>query len=116
MAGQQATQVMTIVATGNGSKGRGVTRIGAQAGAAAAIIGIADTSFVTGDALRVIVGVSADAEAGAAIDGVEARLATDATGRMVPWTAGIVAALLVPKPGNTATAAGQPVEVIPLQG
>jgi hypothetical protein len=112
---QQATLVMTVVATGAGAKGRGVTWTGAQAGAAVAIVGIADHSFMIGDAVRVIVGASADAEAGAAIDGLETRLATDATGRLVPWTAGIVAARLVPKPGNLATAAGQFVEVVPIQ-
>lgn len=112
---QQATLTMTVVATSNGSKGRGITWAGAQAGAGAAIVGIADTNYVTGEAVRVIVGLSADAEAGAAIDGVETRLATDATGRLIPWTAGIVAARLVPKPGNVAAAAGQFVEVVPIQ-
>jgi hypothetical protein len=112
---QQATQVMTVVATGAGSKGRGVTWAGTQAGAAAAICGIADHNYVASDAVRVIVLLSADAEAGAAIDGTETRLATDTTGRLVPWTAGIVAARLLPKPGNVATAAGQFVEVCPIQ-
>lgn len=112
---QQATVVMTVVATAAGLKGRGVTWTGAQAGAAAAICGIADHNYVLGDAVRVVVGASADAEAGAAIDGVETRLATDATGRLVPWTAGIVAARLMPKTGNVATAAGQIVEVVPIQ-
>lgn len=112
---QQANLVMTVVATGSGSKGRGVTWTGTQAGAAAAICGVADHNYVTGDAVRVIFGATADVEAGAAIDGTETRLATDAQGRFVPWASGTVAARLVPKPGNTATAAGQFVEVVPIQ-
>jgi hypothetical protein len=112
---QQATRVLTVVATGTIMKGRAVTWNGAQAGAGAAIIGIADHNAVATDALRVIAGASADAEAGAVIDGVETRLATDAQGRLIPWTAGIVAARLLPKPGNTASAAGIFVEVVPIQ-
>ncbi|MGL4618874.1 MAG: hypothetical protein ACRCZS_07430 [Chroococcidiopsis sp.] len=54
-------------------------------------------------------GESAFVEAGAACDGTENRLMTDATGRFIPWTTGNnVAARLVR--GQTATAAGQFVE------
>lgn len=112
---QQATRVLSIVATGTITKGRAVAWNGTQAGAASPIIGIADHNAVAGDAVRVIAGATAEAEAGAVIDGVETRLATDAQGRLVPWTAGVVAARLLPNPGNTASAAGIFVEVVPIQ-
>ena len=112
---QQATQTLTVVVTGALiEKGRGVTWVGAQAVAGEAICGIADHRATIGDALRVITGVSADADAGAAINGVERRLATDANGRLIPWAAGIVAARLVPKTGNTAVGLGDTVEVAPV--
>lgn len=113
---QQATNVMTIVSTGAGSKGRAVNWAGAQATAGQAICGIADHNFVSGEAIRVIVGVTADAVSGAAIDGSETRLVTDSQGRLIPWSTGvIVAARLIAKPGNVATAANQTVEVFPIQ-
>jgi hypothetical protein len=113
---QQGTSRLSIVATSAIAKGRCVNWNGAQAGAGEAIIGIADYPAVLGDAVRIIPpGLTADAEAGAAINGTERRLATDANGRLIPWTAGIVAARLVPKTAaNVAGAAGDFVEVAPI--
>lgn len=110
-AQQQATVVFTIVATGNGQQKRGITYAGTQAGAGVAIAGIADHSYVVGDAVRVIQGPTAMAEAGAVIDGTETRLVTDAQGRFIPYTTGVVAARL--RPGQTALIAGELVEVFP---
>lgn len=116
---QQATYVMTIVAAGTIAKGRGVTWAATQAtdGTASAgdpIIGIADHAAVAGEAVRVILGASAMAESGAALDGTENRLKTDAQGRLIPWTSGsIVAARLVP--GQTAAGAGEFPEVVPMR-
>ena len=110
---QQATIVFTVVAAGTIKGKRGVNWLGQQAVADSAIMGIADCDAVAGDALRVVQGVTAVAESGAAIDGTETRLKTDAQGRLVPWTTGVtVAARLMP--GQTATAAGQFVEVFPI--
>lgn len=116
---QQASVTFSIVAQGSIAKGRGVAWSGTQAndGVSAAgvpIMGIADHAAVQGEALRVVFAVSAMAESGAAIDGTENRLKTDAQGRLIPWTNGsVVAARLMP--GQTAAAAGEYVEVIPLR-
>ncbi len=109
---QQATQVCTIVAAGTIIAKRAIAWTGAQAGAGAAIAGIADHSGVAGDAIRVVQGATAVAEAGAAIDGSVANLVCDAQGRLIPAGSGTVVAKLVP--GEVATAAGQYVEVFPL--
>ena len=117
---QQATQVFTVVAGGTIAAKRGVTRTATQAtdgtsSAGVAIIGFSDHKVVAGEALRVNVGPTSMAESGAAIDGTERKLKTDASGRVIPWTSGgIVAALL--QPGQTATGAGELVEVIPVVG
>ena len=116
---QQATVVLTVVATGTIAKGRGVNWSGAQATDGTTsfgqeIIGVADHAAVAGEAMRVIFGVSAMAESGAALDGSEKRLKTDAQGRFIPWTSGsVLAARLLP--GQTASAAGQLVEIVPLR-
>lgn len=115
---QVATVVRTIKLAGNVSEGRAIARNHTQAGAGTSsagvdIIGIADSAGVTGDNIKLNVGPTSFAEAGAAIDGTELRLKTDAQGRLIPWTTdSIVAAIL--KTGETATAAGQFVEVIPV--
>lgn len=114
---QQGTSRLTIVATGTIAKGRCVNWSGAQAVANEAIVGIADHPAVLGDAVRIIPpGLTADAEAGAAINGAERRLMTDAQGRLIPWTTGnTVAARLLPKTSaNVAAAAGDFVEVAPI--
>lgn len=61
------------------------------------------------------IGITVIVEAGAAIDGVENRLKCDANGRAIPVAAGsdTVAAML--KPGQTASAVGDPVEVYLVQ-
>jgi hypothetical protein len=112
---QQGMDRLTVRAAGTIAKGRGVTWDATQAGASAVIMGVADHAVTAGEDLRVIpIGCTADAEAGAAISGSERRLATDANGRFVPWTAGVVSARLVARnSGNTATALGQIVEVMP---
>lgn len=112
---QIATRVMTVVPSAAIVAKRGVTHAWAQAtdgtsSAGQLILGIADENIAAGDQGRVIVGETAIAEAGAAIDGSEPRLKTDSLGRLIPWTSGsIIAARLVP--GQTASAAGQFVEV-----
>lgn len=113
-AQQQATQVFTVITTGAIAKKRAVSRTGAQAGAGVPILGFADTDADSGVALRVIGGLTAIAESGAAIDGTVRSLKTDAQGRLIPTAAGtdVVAALLMP--GQTATDVGQLIEVIPI--
>jgi hypothetical protein len=109
---QIATRVYTVNPAADITAKRGVTIAVAQAGAGATIMGIADETILAGTNGRVILGETAIAEAGAAIDGTESRLKTDSSGRFIPWTTGaIVAAILAP--GQTATAAGQFVEVFP---
>lgn len=117
-AQQNASQVISLKPAAAITQKRAVSRAGAQAtdGTSSAgqnIIGIADENIAAGVVGRVVVGPTAMAEAGAAIDGTEPRLKTDAQGRLIPWTSSsIVAAIL--KPGQTATAAGDIVEVIPV--
>lgn len=111
-AQQIATRVLTVVPAADITAKRVVTYGWAQADDATEdnVLGIADEDILAGDAGRVIVGETAIAEAGAAIDGTEQRLMVDAQGRLIPWVAtNIVAAILVP--GQTAIAAGQFVEV-----
>jgi Uncharacterized conserved protein (DUF2190) len=114
---QQGNLRFTVTATGPIAKGRCVNWNGAQAGANEAIYGIADTPALTGEQVAIIpAGATADAEAGAAINGAERRLMTDAQGRLIPWTTGnIVAARLVPRGlENVASVAGVFVEVAPI--
>lgn len=118
MAGtQQATQVITVVIQGTVEKGRAIgwnaQQAGDGGGNGVAIMAIADHRG-TNEAIRAIVGLTALAESGAAINGSETRLKTDAQGRFIPWTAGsVVAARLMP--GSTASGAGEFVEVVPIQ-
>jgi hypothetical protein len=109
---QIATRVVTIVPAADITAKRAVTMANAQAGANSVILGIADETILAGTSGRVIIGETAIAEAGAAIDGTVQRLMTDSSGRLIPWTStNVVAAIL--RPGQTATAAGQFVEVYP---
>lgn len=75
------------------------------------ILGVTDHTFSIGEAGRVIVGESAIIESGGALDpATESRVMVDAQGRAVTWTTGnSIAGRLVP--GQTATAAGQFVEI-----
>jgi hypothetical protein len=110
---QIATRVVTVTPSANITAKRAVTMAHAQAGANSVILGIADEEILAGTSGRVVLGETAIAEAGAAINGSEQRLMTDAQGRLIPWTStNVVAAIL--KPGQTASAAGQFVEVYPL--
>lgn len=110
---QIATRLVTVTPTADITAKRAVNMAHAQAGANSVILGIADETILAGTSGRVIVGETAIAEAGAAIDGTNQRLMTDSLGRLVPWTStNVVAAIL--KPGQTATAAGQFIEVYPL--
>lgn len=109
---QIATRVVTVTPTTDITAKRAVNIAHAQAGANSVILGISDETILAGTSGRVVLGETAIAEAGAAIDGVEQRLMTDSSGRLIPWTStNVVAAIL--KPGQTATAAGQFVEVYP---
>lgn len=116
---QRATRTVTVVPAANITAKRLVTMAWAQAGANAGasttpILGVADENITAGLPGRVIRGETAFAEAGAAIDGTEQRLQTDSSGRVIPWASGQnVAAYLVP--GQTASAAGQFVEIYPVQ-
>ncbi len=104
--------VITVTPAATIAAKRGVNFSAAQATAGEACIGVADTEILAGDNGRVIVGVTGIWETGAVIDGTENRLMTDATGRVIPWTAGNnVCARL--KPGVTAAAAGEFIEVFP---
>jgi hypothetical protein len=118
---QQTSVVISIVAAGAITGARGVTAAGLQAtdgvsSAGQAVIGFSYATAASGEALAVVVGGTVEAESGAAIDGVETRLKTDASGRFIPWTTNgdIVAARLAPVARNTASAAGQFVQVIPV--
>jgi hypothetical protein len=120
---QQTSIVLSILTTGAIAGGRGVTFAGAQAtdgvsSAGQACCGFSYAAAAAGEALAVVVGGSVEAEAGAAIDGTESRLKTDSLGRVIPWTTtgDIVAARLLSVRANTASAAGQFVQVIPVIG
>lgn len=107
---QIATRVMTVTPAAPITAKRGVTYDEAQAGANSVIMGIADENIPADSNGRVVLGESAIAETGAAIDGSESRLMTDSQGRFIPWTSGSNIAARLRK-GQTATAAGQFVEV-----
>ena len=107
---QIATRVVSVVPSGTITRKRFVNFSWAQAGAGESILGVADEQIEPGIAGRVIVGETAIVESGAAINGSETRLMSDAQGRVIVWTTGnTIAGRLVR--GQTATAAGQFVEV-----
>lgn len=116
---QRATRTITVVPAATITAKRFVTMAHTQAvanaGAATTpLLGVADETITAGNAGRVIRGETAFVEAGAAINGAEQRLQTDSSGRAIVWTTDQnVAAYLVP--GQTATAAGQFVEVYLVQ-
>lgn len=112
---QQGLERLGVKAAGTIEKGRCVTWDATQAGANAIIMGIADHRVIAGEDLRVIpIGCTADAEVGAAVNGSERRLMTDAQGRLIPWTTGnnVAARLVARNSSNVATAAGQFVEAM----
>jgi hypothetical protein len=112
---QQATQVMTIVAQGSITMKRGVALDGTQAGAGVRCFGPADHGGLQGEAIRVVTGVSAMWESGAAINGSVRTLKTDAQGRVIPTSdpEDVVCAILLP--GQTASGAGEFPEVMPVR-
>ncbi|MGA7933274.1 MAG: hypothetical protein WCA35_06980 [Kovacikia sp.] len=117
-AQQVATITVSITAGGTIGDHCAVAVDGTQAGAGVSsagvvIIGFADHKAEQGDSLKLNRGPTSIAIAGALIDGTENRLKTNASGQLIPWTSGsIVAARL--KPGQTATAAGEKIEVFPI--
>lgn len=107
---KQSAVPLNILATGAIAAKRFVTRAGAQAGAAANTIGVADTAAASGETVLVDhLGITV-VECGAILNGSERRLQTDANGRAVAFTAGPVVAIL--PPGVTSTAANQEISVI----
>ena len=84
-------------------------------GEGVSIMGFADHLIPANQAGRVVFGESSIAIAGAVIDGSVTGLKTDANGKLIPVAAGtdVVAARL--KPGETATAADQQIEVFPVR-
>lgn len=108
---QIATRTVTTVPTVDIPAKRAISFTYGLPTAGGAILGIADHNLEANVAGRVIVGESAICETGAAVDAAtETRVMVDAQARMITWTAGnTIAGRLVP--GQSATAAGQFVEV-----
>lgn len=112
---QRATRTITVKPAADIASKRAVTFAHAQAGAnAAAILGIANEKIVAGFPGLVIRGETAIAEAGAAIALDVVNLMTDSVGRLITHTGenNVVARLV---PGQSAAAAGDYVEVYPVQ-
>jgi hypothetical protein len=116
-AQQQATVVSSVTVTGAVAARRGVAPNGTQAALNSNIIGFADHAAVAGEILRVVEGVTAMAEAGAAIplgtNLASTALAVDAQGRVIPLGANTVIAARL-KQGQFAAGAGDIVEVYPV--
>ncbi len=91
---------------------RFVTGAGAQTGAAGNALGVARTAGVSGENIPVDVIGTAIVEAGAAI-AANALVEADSVGRAVTKSAGVTLGRLAP--GQSATAAGQFVEIILIQ-
>jgi len=108
---RQAQTIMSISLTAAGAIGeyRFVTPASLQAGAAVNTLGVARMAAASGDVIPVDVLGTAIVEAGAALT-ANSLLETDASGRAVNKAAGVAVARLLP--GQTATAAGQFVEVL----
>jgi hypothetical protein len=99
---------LTIKSTGAIAKKRAVTYAGAQAGAAVAILGIADYgATAAGEYVTVDVQGTSIATSGAAV-ALGAALETDASGRLVTKSAGVTVARAL----EAATAADQNFEVL----
>lgn len=110
---QTATQVITIQAAAAILPKRFVGWNDQQAGAGVAVKGVSDHGIAANDTGRIVYGITAMVESGAAVDGVETRLMSDAQGRAIPWVTGNTVAARF-KRGQTATAAGQLIEVFVL--
>lgn len=84
-----------------------------QAGAGVTTIGVAENAVESGEDLPVIVVGTSVIEAGAAIDGTVRGVESDASGRAIPLNTGKLAGVLMP--GQTASAAGEFVEILVVQ-
>jgi hypothetical protein len=103
----------SINAKGDGFAYRAIAPNGTQALANSRAIGWSEYDFRAGANIEVNKGPTVMAEAGGIIDGTTPTLKTDATGRLVPTTAGTDVVVAIVKPGQTASQAGVIVEVIP---
>jgi hypothetical protein len=114
---KQSIGSISFTSTGAIARYRYINRLGAQAATEGALgLGFATKPIVSGEVCRIDFG-STEAESGAIIDGTNPNLMTDVTGRMIPYVAAAnksICAIL--KPGQTASAAGQVIEVIPTYG
>ena len=108
----QPILTMTLPLTGTVTTNRFVTGAGAQTGAAGNALGVARTSGVSGDNIPAVVIGTAIVEAGAAIS-ANALVEADSSGRAVTKSAGVTLGRLAP--GESATAAGQFVEILLIQ-
>lgn len=111
---RQAISLLTLTLglTGTVVANRFVAGDGTQTGAAGNAIGVARTAGVSGDNIPVDAIGTAVVEAGAAIS-ANALVEADASGRAVTKSAGVTLGRLAP--GQSASAAGQFVEVILIQ-
>ena len=112
MTQQVKTICYTINAKGAGNAYRGIGLDGTQAGADSEILGFSQYDYEAGVNIEVNAGPTSIAEAGAEIDGTESKLKMDATGRVIPITAGTDVVVAYVKPGQTTAAAGITLEVI----
>lgn len=108
---RQSTPILTLnlTLTGTVVAERFVTGAGAQTGAAGNAIGVARTAGVSGDRIAVDTLGTAVVEVGAAIS-ANALVESDSSGRAITRSAGVTLGRLAP--GESASAAGQFVEVI----
>ena len=112
-AQQLATEVYSIIADQKIRAQRFIGWNDRECAANATCKGVSRATIEAGDTGAVIKGITAQVESGAAIDGTEMRIVSDAQGRAIPHpgtgTPAIVGRLR--NKTQTATAAGQPVEV-----
>lgn len=117
MSTPNATNIPVLIkgylAAGAIAAKRFVTPALTQAGAGVSTIGVSDYEGAIGDDFSIIVIGTAVVEAGAAIDGTVRAVESDAQGRAIPKNTGKTAGILMP--GQTATAAGQSVEILVVQ-
>jgi hypothetical protein len=108
---RNANSVLTVSAilTGTVAADRFVSSALAQAGAGVNTYGVARTAGISGDVVPVMVLGTAIVEAGAAMS-AGALVETDASGRAITKSTGVTVGRLAP--GESASAAGQFVEVI----
>lgn len=92
---------------------RFVTHARAQAGAGVAVWGVSEYEAADGEDCAVVVLGTAIVETGAAINGSVRGVESDAQGRAIPRNTGKLAGFLAPD--QTATAAGQFVEILVIQ-